>query len=77
MLTRSRRVFGVVKNEDVSRRCLCPDDELILWHVAGTIDLAVVIDLYVNLYLATHRPKPSVLCVRARVCVRVCVCVCV
>ena len=71
MLTRSRRVFGIVKNEDVSRRCLCPDDELILWHVAGTIDLAVVIDLYVNLYLATHRPKPSVLWV----CVCVCVCV--
>ena len=53
-------MFGVVKDEDVSRGSLCSDDEWILWHVAGTVHLSVVIYLDVDFNFSTHGSKPTV-----------------
>ena len=47
-------MFGIVEDKDIGRRSLGSYDEWILRHVAGTVDLSVVVYLDVNLYLPTH-----------------------
>lgn len=48
----SRKMASRCKEEKRTYYCLCRDDEVVLWHVSSTIDLAIVIDALDDFNLA-------------------------
>lgn len=49
----------VIKNQHVTGGGLGGDDAGILGHVAGSVHFSFMVDLDLNLYLSTYRPKAS------------------
>ena len=52
-------VLAVVEHQHVGARSLGGDEEEVLRHVPGSVDLTLVIHLDVNLYLAHHAAVAS------------------
>ena len=52
-------MFGVIEDEHVTWGCLGGDDALILWHVASSVYLALVVYAYLDLDLAAHRAEAA------------------
>ena len=58
----SRRVFGIVEDEDVRRWRLGGDDARVLRHVTRSVYFTLVVDLDLNFDLTAHRAKASEFC---------------
>ena len=51
---RFRRMFSIVKNQNITRRCFCCYHSRILRHVSGSIHLSFMINLYFYLNFSTY-----------------------
>lgn len=59
ILTRFGRVLCVIEDQHVTGGGLGSNNAGILRHVAGSVHLPFVVNLYLNLDLAAYRPKAS------------------
>lgn len=55
-------MLGVVEDQHVAGGRLGGDDAGVLWHVASTVHLSLMVYLDLDLNLPTHRSKASKLC---------------
>lgn len=59
MLTRFGGVLCIIEDQHITGGGLGGNDARILRHVAGPVHFSFMVDLDLNLYFATYRPKAS------------------